>query len=138
MKKSFFTIALLLLSITLLAQSSAVFTQVIPLETKTALEIKLDKPYTVRASKDGVVRIETNVRLNNGGTQTLKHLNEQGQYLLRLKATPERQLLTDNSRRKMAAINGTSLIEEISYVIYLPEDLTLYQFPICGLIAGVQ
>ncbi|MBK9016285.1 MAG: hypothetical protein IPM82_20670 [Saprospiraceae bacterium] len=123
MKLPIITSALLLIGSLLAAQSSATFTQALSVKAGQSLRIELDQPYIVKACKGNAVMVETSITLQNGGNATLHRLNSEGQFQLYLNRDVKGLKLSDNTRRQLAMVNGASLCEKVSYVIYVPEGV---------------
>ena len=135
MKKKIIIGALIFTGTILGAQSSATFTQSIPLKSVLPLVIALEQPCNIKTCKGDAVMVETTVSLQNGGDETLQYLNHQDEYKLYLKKDMDGLKITDNTRRRLAMINGVPLCETISYVIRIPEGYTVETAPSATLIA---
>ncbi|MBK8564419.1 MAG: hypothetical protein IPN76_14055 [Saprospiraceae bacterium] len=94
-----------------------------PVRTEKSLSIELDQPFTLKTYKGNTLKVEVSVSLYNGGLETLRYLNSEGQYRLMAQSDRQHIHLSDYRLRQFAKINNASLCEKVSYVIYVPEGM---------------
>ena len=125
MKTKIILAILLLVNLSLAAQSSAIFIQNLSVPENQPLVIELPQSYTIQAYAGTVMKVEATVTLQNGGLGTLHYLNQRGQYKLQLQQRIVGVQLSDNSVRKRAMINSAPLCEVVKYTIYVPESIAV-------------
>ncbi|MEM7105149.1 MAG: hypothetical protein AAF502_18575 [Bacteroidota bacterium] len=125
MKQLWFTLALVLIGSVAFTQSQKTFVKSFNLEGNHAVVLNLDGKVEVKEWSDKLVRVLTNIEVENSTDATLKALIAAGRYKLVSSKEGGALMLTSTSRAKEVKLRGQVLVEHVTYTVYVPSNVNV-------------
>ena len=126
MRLTFTTLFALLLALSLQAQDpSSIFHRTIDLREiqQMTLELNPADSFRVEPWVGNSLLIETNVRLNNGKPNLMKHFLEQGRWaLVENREGDQLSLVSQEMSRNILTTTRGEVVEEVVVVFYVPQN----------------
>lgn len=114
---------LLISTMVVAQQAEKTLVKAFNLQGHQLVEVKMDGPVEVRTWKETTLRVQMNVKLENGSEALLKSLVQIGRYNMKSNtAEGGFQIFAPNLEREVK-IGGELIQENYSFVIYAPEGV---------------
>lgn len=126
-KRILHTIFLLLLTLNFGFSQAAekILVKSFNLQGKQVVELDLDGPIEVKTWKNDILRVQMSVALNNSTGTILKSLIQVGRYNLKSTINEESFSIFLPSLEKAVKVRGTLLEEQVSFVVFAPENVVV-------------
>ncbi len=122
--KAFLTIFTLIFAITIAtSQSEKTLVKSFNLKGIQVVVLDLDGDVEVREWKNSIMRIQLTIIIENGNDSMLKTLVRAGRYNLYSKVNNEDFRIFAPETKKDMKVSGYDLKENISYIVYAPENV---------------
>ena len=125
MKQLFFTLIISIVSFSLSAQANKTFVKSFNLHGSHAVLLDLDGSVEVKQWSDGIVRVLTNIEIDNTSDNTLKALITAGRYKINSDLDGGTLVLTSNPRTQAVKVRGQELNENVTYTVFVPEKINV-------------
>ncbi len=122
--KAFLTIFTLIFAITIAtSQSEKTLVKSFNLKGMQEVVLDLDGDVEVREWKNSIMRVQLTVMIEKGNDALLKSLVRTGRYNLYSKVNDEDFQIFAPGTKKEMKVSGQDLVENITYVVYAPENV---------------
>lgn len=122
--KAFLTIFTLIFAITVAtSQAEKTLVKSFNLKGMQVVELDLDGAVEVIEWKNTILRIQLKIAIEQGNESTLKSLVRAGRYNLYSKVGDEDFKIFAPGTKKGMKISGQDLNENVSYIVYAPENV---------------
>lgn len=95
------------------------------LEGNDFVEMNVDGQVEVKEWSNSLMRVHVTIGIETGSDAMLKSLVTAGRYNLKANDTAEGLLIDSPGLARTITVRGVELKENITYVVYKPEDVTL-------------
>jgi len=123
MKKFFVLIALVLGTQMMMAQTQKTFVKSFNLEGNNFVVVKLDGAVEVKEWNEPIVRVHTNVELENGSSSVLKQFLMLGRYNLSSRLNNGDYVIESAQRVPNVKYKGQVLVEKVTYTVFAPSNV---------------
>ncbi len=108
------------------AQSSEkILVSTINMNQQTTLIFDPGGPVEVRKWNDSFVQVQATIFIENSNDAVLKSLVQAGRYQLKTKIMADGLVVVAPSLSKQVSVGGVTLKERMSYLVYVPENITV-------------
>ncbi|MBI1226749.1 MAG: hypothetical protein GC192_16055 [Bacteroidetes bacterium] len=127
MKKLSHSITLLLLTLQLASAQSPekILVSTINLNHQNTLVFATEGKVEIRQWNDPFVQVQASVFLENSNESVLKSLVQAGRYKLTSLLQPDGLVVEAPGLKKQVSIGGVVLQEKVSYIIYVPSNISV-------------
>lgn len=123
MKKFFVLVALVLGTQLMMAQAQKTFVKSFNLDGNNFVVVKLDGEVEVKEWNESIVRVHTNVELENGTSSVLKQFLMLGRYNLNGELINGDYVIESAKRVKDVKYKGQILQERVTYTVFVPANV---------------
>jgi hypothetical protein len=85
--------------------------------------LQFDGPVEVKTWNQSIARIQMTVGLERGSDSMLRSLAQAGRYNLKGQLENDQYLISVPGLNREVSVNGQTLAENITYVVFVPEDI---------------
>ncbi|WP_020534423.1 hypothetical protein [Lewinella cohaerens] len=87
--------------------------------------LQIEGPVDVQTWSQSITRIQMTVGIERGSESMLRSLAQAGRYNLKGQLDNDQYLISVPGLEREVLVNGQALAENISYVIFVPEDVRI-------------
>jgi hypothetical protein len=105
--------------------SEKILVSTINMNQQNTLIFDLEGPVEVRKWSDSFVQVQAAIFIENSNDAVLKSLVQAGRYQLKNRITADGLVVEAPSLGKQVSVGGVTLKERMSYLVYVPENITV-------------
>lgn len=104
--------------------SEKILVSTINMNQQNTLIFDPEGPVEVRKWSDSFVQVQATIFIENSNDAVLKSLVQAGRYQLKNRITADGLVVEVPSLSKQVSVGGVTLKERMSYVVFVPENIT--------------